>query len=152
LQEWFQLGRAPPATVRALGSTFYIRRVAARQCDGELRKFAQLRFDVDGPPMLLDNDIVARRQAEPGSFSSGLGGEERIEHLGLHRVCNASPVVTDANLNSVVEGFGRDGEPGHILRVAAIRTLGVCGMEAVGNEVQQDAIEFLRIDVDLANR
>ena len=72
----------------------------ARQDDGELRVRARLGRNLDRPAMLLDDDVVAEREAEPGAFAGGLGGEERIEHFRLHLVGNAGPVVANGDLDA----------------------------------------------------
>ena len=45
---------------------------AARQNDPELGELAGLRIDLDRPAMLLDDDVVAQRQAKAGSLAGGL--------------------------------------------------------------------------------
>ena len=54
------------------------------------------------PAMLLDHDVVAERQAEPGAFAGGLGGEERVEHFCLHLVRNSGSIVPNGDLDAVV--------------------------------------------------
>src|SRR5208282_6436247 len=68
-------------------------RSGAWKDDGELRKGARLGRDLEHPAVLLDDDVVADRETEPGAFAGGLGGEERIEHFRLHLVRNAGPVA-----------------------------------------------------------
>ena len=41
----------------------------ARQDDGELRVGPRLGRNLERPAMLLDDDVVAERQAEPGAFA-----------------------------------------------------------------------------------
>jgi hypothetical protein len=50
-----------------------------RQNDLELTKLAGLRIDFYRPAMLLNDDVVTDGEAEAGSFSRRLGGEERVE-------------------------------------------------------------------------
>ena len=40
---------------------------------------AKLRLDVNRPGMLLDNDVIADREAEAGTFASCRGGIEDRE-------------------------------------------------------------------------
>ena len=79
----------------------HVLRSGARQHDGELRVRAGLGRNLDRPAMLLDHDIVAEREAEPGAFAGGLGGEERIEHLRLHLVGNPGSVVANGDFDAV---------------------------------------------------
>ena len=65
----------------------------ARQNDSDLGEFAGLRVNLDGPRMLLDDDIVADRQAKPGAFASRLGGEEGVEYLVLYVGWNTRAVI-----------------------------------------------------------
>ena len=68
------------------------------------------RIDLDRTGMLLDDDVVTERKAEPGAFAGRLGGEERIEHLFLHFGRNAGAVVADPDFDAVAEVFGRGGK------------------------------------------
>src|SRR5262252_6073249 len=79
--------------------------ISARECrrtrqnNADLSEFAGLRFDLDSPRMLLDNNVVTDREAEPGAFPGGLGREEGIEHLLLHLGWNTSAVIADLDLD-----------------------------------------------------
>ena len=55
--------------------------------------------DLERPAMLLDDNVVAKREAESSAFAGRLGGEERIEHFRLHLVRNAGAVVADGDLD-----------------------------------------------------
>src|ERR1700738_4454357 len=69
--------------------------VVARQCNDELSKCAGLSVDIDLAAMLLDNDIMCHRQAEPCPFPGWFGGEEGIEHLRSHFGRDAGAVVAN---------------------------------------------------------
>src|SRR4051794_32566536 len=85
---------------RALGQGLgWPRAAGARQHDGEFGELARSALDVDPPAVLLDDDVVGHRQAEPRTLARWLGGEERVEHLFLHFGRNASAVVADANFH-----------------------------------------------------
>jgi hypothetical protein len=47
-------------------------------------------------------------QAHAGAFTDGLGGEERIEQLGLRLLVHAGPVVADRDLDAVIGVGERD--------------------------------------------
>ena len=51
----------------------------ARQHDPKLGELAGLSVDFYRPAMLLDDDVVADRKAEPGPFTGRLGRKERVE-------------------------------------------------------------------------
>ena len=97
--------------------------------------------------MLLDDDVVTDGKAKPGSFSGGLGREERIEHLFLHLGRNAGAVVADPDFHAVTEVLGR-GSKGRLV-VAAIGFRFALGrrIEAVGDQIEQNPCDVLREDV-----
>ena len=123
---------------------------AARQHDPEFGELAGLGVDLDRAGMLFHDDVVAERQAEAGSFAGRLGREERIEHLLLHLGRNAGAVVADPDLDPVAEVLRRGRKRGLVGRssLAALRL--VVGVEAVGDQVEQHARDFLREEIDLA--
>lgn len=47
--------------------------------------------------MLLDDDVVTNREAEPGALSSRFRRKERIEYLSLHFGRNTGAVVADTD-------------------------------------------------------
>src|SRR6516162_11835300 len=101
--------------------------------------------------MLLDNDVVADRQAKARALASWLGGEEGIEHLFPDLRRNPNTIIAYPDLHAVAEAFGRGGD-GRFKAVAAFLSLALsCRIEAVGDQVQQDARDFLGISVDLAS-
>ena len=53
--------------------------------------------------MLLRDDVVADRQAEPRPFTRRLRGEKGLEQLGPHFRLDAGPVVADFDLYRVAE-------------------------------------------------
>ena len=65
--------------------------------------------------MLLDDDVVTNRQAEPGPFASRLGRKERVEHLLLHLGGNAGAVVTYPDFDAVTEALGRGNQRGLVV-------------------------------------
>ena len=87
--------------------------------------------------MLLDDDIVTQRKAEPGPFTGRLRRKKRIEHLFPDFGRDAGAVVTDSNFDAVAEIPSSGGQGG--LVIAAVRfglALG-CRVEAVGDQVEQ---------------
>src|SRR5262245_4061242 len=56
----------------------------ARQNDPDFCELARPSVDLDRAAMPLHNDVVTDGEPEPGAFSSGFCGEERVEHLLFH--------------------------------------------------------------------
>ena len=57
---------------------------AAGKYDPELGKLTGSGANVDRAGMLLDDDVMADRQAKPGTLARRFGREEGREHLLLH--------------------------------------------------------------------
>ena len=72
--------------------------------------------------MLLDDDVVADRQAKSRALAGGLGREERIEHLFLHLGRNAGAVVADRDFDPVAEILGRRSK-GRLIVAAIVSAL-----------------------------
>src|SRR6185369_10442539 len=101
--------------------------------------------------MLLDDDVVTDGKPKPGSFAGWLGREEWIEHFFLHVRRNAGAIVADRDFDAIAEVFG-GGCQGWFVAAIRLRKTLRCGIEAVGNEVEQGAGNLLREDVSLASR
>ena len=74
-------------------------------------ELAGLRIDLNRPAMLLDDDVVANRQAEASPFSGGLRREERIEHLLLYVRRDTGAIVSNPDLDTIAKAFGGGGAP-----------------------------------------
>ena len=100
--------------------------------------------------MLLHDDVVTDRQAEPGAFSGRFGCEEWIEHLFLH--FRGMPVPLSRIL------FPRDHRGSWLLplrwarsrRHWTLRSLGR-RVKAIGNQIQQNPRDVLWENVNLAS-
>ena len=57
--------------------------------------------------MLLDNNIMADREAKTGAFSGRFGREKRVEHFFFHVRRDASAVVTNTDFHTIAKVFGR---------------------------------------------
>src|SRR5271155_404677 len=100
--------------------------------------------------MLLDDDVVTNRKAQPSSFAGRLCCKERIKQLLLYLRWNSSAVVADAYFNSVTKVLGRSRQRGLVAPSIHFRlTLGR-GIEPVCDQVEQHPRNFLREQVDLA--
>ncbi len=102
--------------------------------------------------MLLDDDVMADREAEPSALARGLGGEERIEHPFPHLGRNSTAVVANPDFDTVTEIFRRSRERG-VVAIGAILRLALCrSIEAIGNEVEEYSRYLLWKEVSLAGR
>src|ERR1700752_2478305 len=71
----------------------------ARQRDNELGKYTRLGLDIDPAAVLLDNDGMGHREAEPSSFPGRFSGEEGIEDLFSHLRRDAGAVVANSDFD-----------------------------------------------------
>jgi hypothetical protein len=74
-----------------------------RQYDLELSEQPGLRLDVDAAAVLLYDNVVAHRQAKPGTFARGLGCEERVEYFLFDLFRDAGAVIANTDFNLVSE-------------------------------------------------
>src|SRR5262245_61027357 len=100
--------------------------------------------------MLLDDDVVADRQAKSCSLSGGLGGEEGIEHLLLHVRRNASAIVVDRYFDPVTEIFGAGSKNGFVIFPTSFGFALDHRIEAICDQVQKCPRDVLREKVGLA--
>ena len=84
--------------------------MTAWQSNDEFGEFAEPSLDVDPPAMLLDNDVMGHRQAQPCSFPGRFGGEKRIEHFLSDFRRDTSAVVANTDFHAAAEilGAGQD--------------------------------------------
>ena len=82
------------------------RTIVAWQGNDELGEFAEPRFDVDPAAVLLDNDVMGHREAQPCPFAGRFSGEKGIEHLLSDFRRDTSAVVANANFHTAAEIFG----------------------------------------------
>jgi hypothetical protein len=72
--------------------------------------------------MLLDDDVMADRQAKASSFPSRFGGEKGVEYLFPNLWRNPNTIVPNLNLQTSAEASGSSGngrlEPAPFLRLA----------------------------------
>ena len=83
---------------------------SSRQHDLELSEQPGLGLDIDAAAVLFYDDVVAHRQAKPGTFARGLGCEERIEYFLFDPFWDAGPVIANTDFNPVSEVLGRCGK------------------------------------------
>ena len=121
-----------------------------RQNDLELSETPGLRLDIDAAAMLFYDDVVAHRQAKPGTFARRFGREERVEYFLFDLFRDSGPVVANADLNLVSEVLRRSGK--HRLEaITDFRFAFRRGVESVRYQIEQDPRDLLRIDIGHAD-
>src|SRR6185437_8296581 len=113
---------------------------------GELPRFG---FDLDRTAVLLYDDVVTHRQAEPGAFTRRLGGEERVEHLFPHLGRNAGAVVADSDFDAVAEVAAGDVDDG----IKGLAGFGLAlghRVKGVADQIEENSGDFLRKQLDHA--
>jgi hypothetical protein len=73
--------------------------VRPRQYDLELSEESGLRLDIDAATMLFHDDVVAHRQAKPGTFARGFGRKEWIEYLRFDLFRDTGSIVANTDFN-----------------------------------------------------
>ena len=73
----------------------------------ELGKLAGLCVNLNRPGMLLDDDVMAEREAKTGSLARRLSREEGVEYFVPDLRRNPRTVIADADLHPVTEIFRR---------------------------------------------
>src|SRR5258708_6458971 len=116
----------------------------ARQADGKLGELAQLAVYRDRAAMLLRHDVVADRQAEPGALAGRLGGEERLEQFAPDLRIHAGAVVAHRDLDRIAQLARRHLEGRLEAHIVRRRTALVGGIEAVAEQVEENASHILR--------
>jgi hypothetical protein len=70
------------------------------------RKFGELAdpaLDLDRAAVLLGDDVVGDRQAEPGAFPGRLGRHERLKQFVPDLRCDAGAVVAHPHFDRIAE-------------------------------------------------
>src|SRR5579871_1931185 len=119
----------------------------SRQNDCELGELPGPCIDVDPAAMLFHDDIVAHRQAKPGTFARRLGGKERIEYLFFYLLRNAGAVVANANLDAVTEVSGRRGK-GWLVAVPHLCFPFHDCIDTIRNQVEKNSGDLLREQIN----
>src|SRR5437868_6716590 len=104
---------------------------------------------VDLAAMLLHHDVVAHRQPQSGPLAGRLGGEERVEHFLLYLERDSGAVVADPDFNRIAEAF-RGRAQGRLKTVDPGLLAFGGGIKAVRDQIEEDAGDFLRIEIDHA--
>src|SRR6267154_1372418 len=100
--------------------------------------------------MLFHDDVVAHRKTEPGSFASRFGRKKGVEYLFLYLGSNPDAIVADADFDSITETF-RCCPQRRLEPVAGPSCTFGRSIKSVGDQVEQDAGDFLRKRFDRAS-
>src|SRR3974390_274641 len=98
--------------------------------------------------MLFHDDVVTDGEAKPGAFPGRFSCEERREQLPLHLRRNTRAIVADTDLYPVAEIFGRRGQGRLVVAAIALGFPLRRRIEAVRDQVQQNAGDVLWEHVD----
>src|SRR5215471_1961288 len=98
--------------------------------------------------MLLHNDVVTDGEAEPGSFSSRLRCEERVEHLFFYFRWNTRAVIPNPDFHTLAKASCR-GHQGWFIAIAIAIAISLgftlcCRIKAVRDQVQKYPSDILR--------
>jgi hypothetical protein len=113
---------------------------------------ALFAVDCDRAAMLLGDDVVADRQAEPRALARRLGGEERLEQFVSDRRRNSHAIVAHPDLDRVALLMRCDMEYGTERAIALRMGALVCGVEPVSEQVEEHARDVLRHQLDRCER
>src|SRR5260221_7055084 len=109
---------------------------------GERKRDAELRaatgtgaggFDLAA---VIGDDAIDNRQAQPRALAAALAREEWFKEMFEHFVRHAAPVIGKDDLGEAAGGVQIDRE----------RTTGLDAVERIGDEIEDDLLDFLRID------
>src|ERR1700676_942478 len=121
-----------------------------RQYDLELREDSGLRLDIDAAAMLFHDDVVAHRQAKPGTFARGFGRKEWVEYLRFDLFRDTGSIIANTDFNLVSKVLRRSGK--HRLDiVTAFHFSFRHGVDPVRYEIEKNSRDLLRIDVSHAD-
>ena len=100
--------------------------------------------------MLFHDDVVAHRKTEPGSFASRFGRKKRVEYFLHYLWSNSYAIVADADFDLITEIFRCDPQR-RLEPVAGPSCTFGRSIKSAGNQVEQDAGDFLRKRFDRAS-
>src|SRR5262249_46335082 len=102
--------------------------------------------------MLLDDDVMTERKAEPGPFSCRFGREEGVEYLLSDLRWNPGTVIADCDFDLFADVFRCCRKRRLVVAAVRLRFALGSGVKSVRDQVEQNPSDFLREDVDLASR
>src|ERR1700750_1335203 len=120
----------------------------ARQAHRQLSVFADPAVDLDRAAVLLGDDVPADRETEPGAFAGWLGGEERLKQFVADLGGDADAVVANAGFDRVTKIVRRHTQCRAEVRLGPVTLTFGGGIEAVAEQVEEDAGYLLRRQFD----
>jgi len=114
-----------------------------RQTDRKFCEFAELAVDGDRAAMLLGNNVVADREAEPGALAGWLGRKERLEQFVPDLGRDAGAVGAHADLNLRAEVACRHLEARLEFRTIRLVAPSVGGVKAIAEQVEHHPCHIL---------
>jgi hypothetical protein len=121
-----------------------------RQYDLELSKKSGLPLDINAAAVLLYDDVVAHREAKSGTFTRGLGREERVEYLFFDIFRNARSVIAYPDFNLVSEIFRRSGKD-WLEAVTGFHLALRRSVKSIRYQIEQNSRDLLRVDIGYAD-
>lgn len=122
-----------------------------REEDAEFTVIVNCRVEFDASAELVDDDVVAHREAESSPLARRLGSEEGLEDPPSEFLADADSVVTDADLGFTPVPRGCHAEARLVAWLAPARALGE-RVEGVDDEVEYDTRELLVGELDTRKR
>src|SRR5262249_4267532 len=125
---------------------------SARQDNPDLSELTQLCIDFDSTSVLLDDDVVADREAKASTFSGRFGRKERVEHLFFHVRRHTGAVVANSDFHTIAKVFGRGRESRLVVATISLCFAPGRSIEAVCNQIKKSPPDVLRKNVCPAGR
>jgi hypothetical protein len=97
--------------------------------------------------MLLDNNVVADREAKTSAFSGRLGREKRVEHLFFYVRRHTDAVVANSDFHTIAKIFGRGCESRLVVATISLCSAPGRSIEAVCNQIKKSSSDVLRENV-----
>src|SRR4029077_13806021 len=118
-----------------------------RQNNLDFSELAELRIDLDGARMLLDNNVVADGEAKTRAFSGRFGREKRVEHLFFHVRRHAGAVVVNSDFHTIAKVFGRGRESRLVVATISLCSAPGRSIKPVCNQIKKSPPDVLRENV-----
>lgn len=122
-----------------------------READGKGGANAWGRVAGELAVVTIDNNLIADREAESGSFADLFGGVERIEDALAHMVGDAPPIIGDGDRDAIVVDLCGDLDLARGVRLAQALTVAELSfdrIDRIGDQVHEHLIEWANVAID----